>query len=92
MFEHMCLTIRRAGMIAATVGLMFCSVAAQAKPADTTEAAIVGRIDFDAAKLPPANVELDLKPRHVRKPIRHWRCRGCRHSGIFDEVHEKRPG
>jgi hypothetical protein len=59
MFEPMCLAVRRSGMIAAAVGLMFYTAAAQAKPAESGDAAI-GRINFDEASLPPANVELDL--------------------------------
>jgi hypothetical protein len=55
----MCLAVRRAGMIAAVAGLMFYSAIAQAKPVESGDTAI-GRIDFDEAKLPPANVELDL--------------------------------
>lgn len=60
MFEPVCLAIRRAGMIAAVAGLMFHTTIAKAKPDDSSEPATVGRIDFDAADLPPANVELDL--------------------------------
>jgi hypothetical protein len=60
MFEPICLATRRAGMIAAIAGLMFYTAIAQAKPADLSEPATVGRIDFDSANLPPANVELDL--------------------------------
>jgi hypothetical protein len=60
MFEPVCLAARRAGMIAAVAGLMFHAAIAEAKPADSSDAASVGRIDFDSANLPPANVELDL--------------------------------
>jgi hypothetical protein len=59
MFEPMCLAVRRAGMIAAMAGLMFYTAIAQAKPPESGDAAI-GRIDFDGANLPPANVEVDL--------------------------------
>src|SRR3954468_9697707 len=59
MFEPICLAIRRGGMMAAMAGLMFYSATAQAKPAESGDAA-VGRIDFSSANLPPANVELDL--------------------------------
>jgi hypothetical protein len=59
MFEPMCLAVRRAGMIAAIAGLMFYAAIAQAKPSESGDAA-VGRIDFNSANLPPANVELDL--------------------------------
>jgi hypothetical protein len=59
MFEPMFIAIRRAGMFAAVAGLMFYSAVAQAKPAEPS-ATSIGRIDFDQAKLPPANVELDL--------------------------------
>jgi hypothetical protein len=60
MIEPLCLATRRAGVIAAMAGLMFYNAVAQAKPADSSEPATIGRIDFDAAALPPANVELDL--------------------------------
>jgi Domain of unknown function (DUF4252) len=60
MFEPMCFAVRRAGLIAAVAGLMFYSAIAQAKPAESSSGTTVGRIDFDEAKLPPANVELDL--------------------------------
>jgi hypothetical protein len=60
MFDPLCLAIRRAGMIAAVAGLMFYTSITQAKPADSSAETAVGRIDFDGAKLPPANVELDL--------------------------------
>jgi hypothetical protein len=59
MFEPMCLAVRRAGMIAAIAGFVFCATIAQAKPSESGDAP-VGRIDFDGANLPPANVELDL--------------------------------
>jgi hypothetical protein len=60
MFEHTFLAVRRAGAVAAVAGLVFCSAAVQAKPSDAAESDIVGRINFDNADLPPANVELDL--------------------------------
>lgn len=59
MFEPMCLAVRRAGMVAAMAGLMFYTTVAGAKPAESGDAAI-GRIDFDGANLPPANIEVDL--------------------------------
>jgi len=59
MFEPMCLAVRRTGMIAAMAGLMFYTAIAQAKPPESGDTAI-GRIDFDGANLPPANVEVDL--------------------------------
>jgi Domain of unknown function (DUF4252) len=59
MFEPMCLAVRRAGMIAAMAGLMFYTSVTHAKPAESSDAAI-GRIDFDGANLPPANVEVDV--------------------------------
>jgi hypothetical protein len=60
MFENLCLIIRRAGAIAAVVGLLFYSTMAQAKTPESSASDTIGRIDFDQAKLPPANVELDL--------------------------------
>jgi hypothetical protein len=60
MFESMCLAVRRAGMIAAMSGLVFYTAIAQAEPAESSTDAAIGRIDFDGANLPPANVELDL--------------------------------
>src|SRR6185295_18348949 len=44
---------------AAVTGLMFCTAIAQAKQPESGDSAI-GRINFDQANLPPANVELDL--------------------------------
>jgi Domain of unknown function (DUF4252) len=60
MFEPMCVAVRRAGMVAAVAGLMYCTSVAQAKPAESADTATTGRIDFDGANLPPANVEVDL--------------------------------
>jgi uncharacterized protein DUF4252 len=60
MFEQLCLITRRAGMIAALAGVLFCTKMAQAKSPDSSDGAAVGRINFDDANLPPANVELDL--------------------------------
>jgi hypothetical protein len=45
---------------AAMAAILFLSTAAQAKPADASKVDSVGRLDFELAKLPPANVELDL--------------------------------
>jgi hypothetical protein len=59
MFEPICLAVRRAGMVAAMAGLMLYAPIASAKSADSGEAP-VGRVNFDEANLPPANVELDL--------------------------------
>jgi len=63
MLENICLFTRRAGAIAAVVGLLYYSTTAQAKSPESAASDIIGRIDFDQAKLPPANVELDLSQR-----------------------------
>jgi hypothetical protein len=60
MFESMCVAVRRAGMIAAVVGFLFYSTMVQAKTPESAASGNLGRIDFDQANLPPANVELDL--------------------------------
>jgi hypothetical protein len=60
MFEHTFLAVRRAGAVAAVAGLLFCSAAVQAKPSDSESSEPIGRINFENAELPPANVELDL--------------------------------
>ncbi len=60
MFEPLYLISRRAGTVAAVAGLLFYSAAAHANAAESSNAAAVGRINFDDANLPQANVELDL--------------------------------
>jgi hypothetical protein len=60
MFEQTFVAVRRAGALAAVVGLIFCSAAVQAKTSNSAESEFIGRISFDDADLPPANVELDL--------------------------------
>src|SRR5262245_59288852 len=60
MFEHTFLAVRRAGTVAAMAGVIFYSAAVQAKTSDSAESDIIGRINFNDADLPPANVELDL--------------------------------
>jgi hypothetical protein len=60
MFEDMCLMIRRSGAIAAVAGLLFYSTIAQAKSPGAATSDNLGRIDFEQANLPPANIELDL--------------------------------
>lgn len=60
MFESTCLIIRRAGAVAAVVGLLFYSTMVQAKSPESAASGNLGRINFDQANLPPANVELDL--------------------------------
>ena len=49
---------RAVGTLAFAVGLLYASAAARAE-ADSTQTP-TGRINFEAAKLPPANVEVDL--------------------------------
>ena len=60
MFEQTCLVSRRAGMIAIVAGLLIYNSAVQAKDAGSSSATAIGRIDFEGAQLPPANVEVDL--------------------------------
>jgi hypothetical protein len=60
MFEPMCVTLRRAGAVAALAGLLVYNSASQTPAAESTSAAPTGRVDFKSANLPPANVELDL--------------------------------
>jgi hypothetical protein len=60
MFEQTFLAVRRAGAVAAIAGLLFCSGAVQAKTSDSEGSDGIGRINFEKADLPPANVEVDL--------------------------------
>ncbi len=60
MFEQLCLISRRAGTIAAMAGLLFYTAIVHAKSPESSNGSAVGRINFDDANLPPANVELDL--------------------------------
>ncbi|HEX2476386.1 MAG TPA: DUF4252 domain-containing protein [Lacipirellulaceae bacterium] len=56
-----CFIARRAGSAGAFAAVMFCWIAAaqaQESTAERTDAS--GRIDFEAAKLPPATVEVDV--------------------------------
>jgi hypothetical protein len=52
--------LRGNGMIGAAMTVLIYHLAAAAFAAETAEAGALGRIDFEGAKLPPANVELEL--------------------------------
>jgi uncharacterized protein DUF4252 len=60
MLQQLYLVSRHAGAIAAVSGLLICTALVHAKPADSSDGPPIGRIDFENANLPAANVELDL--------------------------------
>jgi len=60
MIEHATFFFRRSGMIAAMAWITFHTAVAYAKPEESPAAGTIGRVEFDEASLPPANVELDL--------------------------------
>lgn len=51
-------TVRAVAVVA--MGSLFVVAVADAQAEETAERAVVGRVDFDDASLPPANVEIDL--------------------------------
>ena len=52
--------MRRVGMVAASAGFLLYLAAASARADEPSRDAALGRIDFESANLPAANVELDL--------------------------------
>ena len=60
MFERAFVSMRRVGMVAASAGLFLYLVAASARADEPSRGAALGRIDFESANLPAANIELDL--------------------------------
>jgi len=60
MFEQWCLTLRHVGTIAVLTGALVCTGKVSAKSDEPSDSKAIGRINFDQASLPPANVELDL--------------------------------
>jgi hypothetical protein len=55
------LTARSAGRFAAIAGMVvYALVAVRAQAQEVNENRVIGRVDFEGANLPPANVEVDL--------------------------------
>jgi hypothetical protein len=57
----LCFVTRKPARVAATASLLFVALVARPVLADDdTEKRVIGRIDFEGADLPPANIEVDL--------------------------------